>query len=539
MPRYIRNCSDASGALLTPLPVPFRDFVVNPDGLSAEAATALAKLRSEAARLDFSLPLYQVVPTLRREKLITLANWRHANGEVVARFAHSRRSNPQPPAEGTSLLLLSLFEDGRRLVTSDAKPQIEPPPDTISQGFLGLTFGELLALHRHKLDELRRSGSVKLIADDEALARLCDLAEIETTEHYVKLGLCAWADPAQIAAEPPLVAESALPPAIDSEEAAVLAEIDRQQNKPFNWNSAIALAVLSLLAFIVIGGSQWDWEFAGILAGVMVVHEAGHYVAMRIFKFKNLRMFFIPMIGAAVTGRHYNIKGWQTAVVYLAGPVPGIFGALILIALTVDHPSHLTQNIALMSLLINGINLLPVMPLDGGGIMNSIIFCRHYLLETAFLVFAAIALILATCLGYGSFWIYIGLGVAVSLPASYQLVRVAALLKARGISAASPDDQSIPSATALTILRELRLGQRFNRGAKQLANEVLNVFQKLNASPPGAAASALLLAIYLGSGAAAFFGAKAIVNKRQRIFSGDVRGIATPAPCKIIFTKLD
>jgi len=43
-------------------------------------------------------------------------------------------------------------------------------------------------------------------------------------------------------------------------------------------------------------------------------------------------MFFVPLLGAAVMGRHYNVKGWQKAVVSLAGPVPGILVGLGLAA---------------------------------------------------------------------------------------------------------------------------------------------------------------------------------------------------------------
>ena len=45
---------------------------------------------------------------------------------------------------------------------------------------------------------------------------------------------------------------------------------------------------------------------------------------MRIFHYRNLRMFFIPLFGAAVTGRNWNVPGWKKALVSLAGPLPGI-----------------------------------------------------------------------------------------------------------------------------------------------------------------------------------------------------------------------
>ena len=35
---------------------------------------------------------------------------------------------------------------------------------------------------------------------------------------------------------------------------------------------------------------------------------------MRLFRYSNVKMFFIPLLGAAVSGRHYNVPGWKKVV---------------------------------------------------------------------------------------------------------------------------------------------------------------------------------------------------------------------------------
>jgi hypothetical protein len=237
-------------------------------------------------------------------------------------------------------------------------------------------------------------------------------------------------------------------------------------------------------------------------------------------------MFFVPLIGAVVTGRHYNVKGWQNAVVYLAGPVPGIIAALVLMAVPAYRDQELIQKIALVSLVINGVNLLPVFPLDGGGIVNAILFSRHFVLETVFVGCAGAALIAASIMGYGRFWVYLGILALIGLPASYRASSAAARLKKSGIPTTSPDSQTIPPGTALTIIGELRRTPPTSRSVKLLAKETLTVFQKLNATPPGAAASAWLLAVYLGSGVGAFLGAKDMTEHRRCFFLH--RSSATP-----------
>ena len=41
-------------------------------------------------------------------------------------------------------------------------------------------------------------------------------------------------------------------------------------------------------------------EMLAILVGVLFVHELGHWVAMRVFGYRNLKMFFIPFFGAGL-----------------------------------------------------------------------------------------------------------------------------------------------------------------------------------------------------------------------------------------------
>src|SRR5439155_4332897 len=125
----------------------------------------------------------------------------------------------------------------------------------------------------------------------------------------------------------------------------------------------------------------------------LVFHELGHYVAMRVFGYRNLRMFFIPFFGAAVSGQHYNIAGWKKAVVALAGPLPGIvLGVPLGVIGAVANESKVIE-VAWMLLVLNGFNLLPFLPLDGGWVVHAVLFVRHPVLEVVFRIFAALAML--------------------------------------------------------------------------------------------------------------------------------------------------
>jgi Zn-dependent protease len=165
--------------------------------------------------------------------------------------------------------------------------------------------------------------------------------------------------------------------------AGVLVELARIQNKKSSWTGAFVILLVSLGLFVAAGRSDAamgpkPMELLTILIPILFFHELGHYLAMKVFGYRNLRMFFIPFFGAAVSGRNYTAPGWKKVIVALMGPVPGIIlGGLIGIWGAVTH-RHWMEQVGLFALLINGFNLLPVLPLDGGHVMHTLLFSRHF-----------------------------------------------------------------------------------------------------------------------------------------------------------------
>jgi hypothetical protein len=132
--------------------------------------------------------------------------------------------------------------------------------------------------------------------------------------------------------------------------------------------------LLSLLAF---AGTAFHWASAmqvGLLVAVLFVHEGGHWAAMRLFGYRDVRVFFIPFIGAATAGIKEGAPAWQRAVVALMGPLPGLVFSVILLA---SAEQQLMVQFGIMLLLVNGLNLAPFEPLDGGRFVNTVFFTQH------------------------------------------------------------------------------------------------------------------------------------------------------------------
>lgn len=137
--------------------------------------------------------------------------------------------------------------------------------------------------------------------------------------------------------------------------------------------------------------SSKDPMYVVVLAGVLLAHEAGHFVGMKFFGYRDVKVFFIPGFGAATAGKPEGAARWKEGVVLLLGPVPGlVVGGVMLLQRPLEP---LMAQIAVMLVIINGINLLPLGVLDGGKLVHLVLFSRRRALEAPFLFCANVGLL--------------------------------------------------------------------------------------------------------------------------------------------------
>ena len=128
----------------------------------------------------------------------------------------------------------------------------------------------------------------------------------------------------------------------------------------------ISTMLISYLAF----GLAFSFNSVFILIAVILLHELGHILAMHLFKYRDLQILFLPLLGAASTGKSENVAVWKQVIVYLMGPLPGIILGLVLIILNKNWNAPLVYETAMIMLVINYANLLPILPMDGGHIVR-------------------------------------------------------------------------------------------------------------------------------------------------------------------------
>jgi len=285
---------------------------------------------------------------------------------------------------------------------------------------------------------------------------------------------------------------------------AILAEMEKQLKPKKTWGGAAFMLFFTLVLFVVAGGFRWSWEYALLLVPILFLHEAGHYVTMRIFRYRNLRMFFLPLFGAAVSGEHFDVKGWKKALVALMGPLPGILaGCIFAVVYFQVEPDPWLSKIGLLLLVLNGFNLLPFLPLDGGWFWHAVLFCRNRWVEAFFKTGAAAAFIwMAVWLDIWLLYIP-GVLMLVTIQMSFHVATVTQRLRAGGVEAGTTPDGKWATDAVERIIAEVRASGGKSQQPTDLATIVLQVFERLNARPPGILPSLGLVSLYfLGLGTA-------------------------------------
>jgi len=135
---------------------------------------------------------------------------------------------------------------------------------------------------------------------------------------------------------------------------------------------------MSLALYLILGYYIFpSYQILLLITAIVMLHELGHFFAMKYFRYSDLGIFFIPLLGAYVSGSKREVSQKQSAIILLAGPLPGIILGIILYLLD-ENSSGLDlfgisfSKIALLLIILNLINLFPVYPLDGGQLLNRI-----------------------------------------------------------------------------------------------------------------------------------------------------------------------
>lgn len=134
----------------------------------------------------------------------------------------------------------------------------------------------------------------------------------------------------------------------------------------------IAMAAGSMLVSLAAYAKKWGLSFAAGFLLILVLHEVGHAVMIRVKGLRAGAMVFIPFIGGAVTLKRQPRSAFIDAQIALAGPIAGAVASVVSLGLYRTTGMVLFLIVAHAGFLINLFNLTPIGPLDGGRIAAAI-----------------------------------------------------------------------------------------------------------------------------------------------------------------------
>jgi Zn-dependent protease len=337
--------------------------------------------------------------------------------------------HPLPePYNPFSIEFYTFFNNGLLLLTLNGLRHliIDTIPQTILQDPYTSTLEAHWRFHQEKLVDLNPAGGAQILSGDEFVQRLDDHYQAYI-DHLLTTRQVEWDQAlAQFYLKPLTILRVSWQMIFGNRKAKVLARqklaqaaqtqlsavdfplffeleayhlLHNYPRRQASLPTKLAAVLVSLILFILSFLAFFELETLLIIIGVLFLHEMGHFIAMKIVGYQNVSLFFLPFLGAAVAGEKRNPALAERMLVLFAGPLPGLSLRLSLFFLSLNSTTFSSQPALVGWLLIlNYLNLLPLLPFDGGQIVDQLIFSDRAYLGALFKLFAILIFSLA------SFW---------------------------------------------------------------------------------------------------------------------------------------
>jgi Zn-dependent protease len=515
------------------------DFEVPESKVPQIIRDRLAPRVAELTALGFQTPIYHSIDDFLHKTGTFLASFAHPSLPVIARIHQRIWAQASPAKIKVYVEFITAYSDGGFLWTLGGKKDMAAPPVCRT---IRLEKASTVQLwERHQQERVKDTAFRKALpaSTPDQVAVICEHMHDVVREFHVGRGVFAplsKSDQQDVTATRQLFQNAVSGQSANPD---VMVELDKLLAPRTSWLATIVILAISLGVFMAVrpaGTSTW-LGMLGIV-GVIFFHELGHYVTMRLCGYKNLRMFFIPGFGGAVSGHAFNVPGWKRVIVALMGPMPGIILGIVVGLCGIAFKRDLAVGAGLLLVAINGFNLLPVFPLDGGRVLHAILFSRHYILDVVFRVLTLVVFIILSAAGGIKAGIFVSVGLVMTIPVTIRTAQIAKKLKQEGISPTSPDNQTIPRDVADRIITHLKAGAKTPVHNKLLAQQTLQVFETLNTRPPGVLASLSLLTLHGLMLVAAIVFATVFVISRQGSLPNFVRAAANRPQYSLVASEI-
>lgn len=166
--------------------------------------------------------------------------------------------------------------------------------------------------------------------------------------------------------------------------------------------SSVTRSLVSLFIYGFLFYLLFDRNIGYIAAVLLtiVIHELGHFFAMKAFRYTNVKLFIIPLLGGFVSGKKQQVSQLQLSLIILAGPLPGIIIGLLLLAFGGAQGNETLKMLSNTFLFINLFNLLPIFPLDGGRLLEALFMKQNHIIRLVFGIISVMILVVLFILSF-------------------------------------------------------------------------------------------------------------------------------------------
>ena len=169
----------------------------------------------------------------------------------------------------------------------------------------------------------------------------------------------------------------------------------REKETKNKWSITFLSLVVFVLSFLILFSD--NIQFLLFLILVLFIHELGHFLFMKLFHYSNVRMMFVPLMGAFVQGAKKVYSQKESFLVVLGGPIPGVFLGVVGAIFAFQYQINWMLELSAVFILLNMINLLPLDPLDGGQLFRLLVKYDH---DLFLMIFSLVSSIILISLGY-------------------------------------------------------------------------------------------------------------------------------------------
>ncbi|MBK8285559.1 MAG: hypothetical protein IPK97_12205 [Ahniella sp.] len=407
--------------------------------------------------------------------------------------------------------LVSELDDGRKVISQPGDPYftLTTVPGELAATLPPGALGESVQAHRARLHSLGRAkaadaGQRLRLAGDWINQRRLQLVE-QGSARIGKDGVARFTLGFALKALYAFLSRARWPSstaAVPTSRLTLIAQnVQQGRERAPERRHQILLFGLSVALFLGLGGYFFGMMFAVILLVVIVIHELGHFLVMRLFGYRNVHMLALPLVGGVTIGHEEHPNATHRAWMSLMGPLPGIvIGWGLAIALAIQAPEQLFDaqrplTLAIYTFLfVNYLNILPFLPLDGGHIVQAMLPARWYAVRIGFLIVGAlIGLTVGWAFGFIGIALIAGLQLF-AVPTQWQVRRAILDLQQRGESLV---DLPAPRKLRLALEALERIGGSSPHAAARV-HQAEDIVRTMEVKAMGGLARLVTGSVYLG-----------------------------------------